>query len=378
MSPASPVPDPPRRLLSPVAVGALQLPNRVVMAPMTRNRAGAGAVPTALMATYYRQRATAGLIITEGTQVSPEGVGYPDTPGMHTDAQVAGWRQVVDQVHAAGGRIAAQLWHVGRISHPSLQPSGGLPVAPSALRPEGRAFTAEGPQPFVTPRALETGEIGRVVRQFADAAKRAKAAGFDGVELHAANGYLIDQFLRDGSNRRTDQYGGSVANRIRFLVEIAEAVVGVWGKGRVGVRLSPTNPYNDMRDSDPATTFTTAAEAVDHLGLAYLHLVEPVPGSPTFDPSAPRTLPSIRAAFRGPLMVNQGYAAESAEAVLRRGDADLVSFASWFLANPDLVDRFRTGASLNQPDRSTFYGGDARGYTDYPALDPRHREDTAA
>lgn len=356
-------------LFTPFDAGALRLPNRIVMAPMTRSRAGVGNVPTPLMATYYRQRASAGLIVTEATQVSPEGVGYPDTPGIHTDEQVAGWSQVVREVHAAGGRILLQLWHVGRISHPSMQPSGALPLAPSAIKPEGKVYTAQGLQPFVTPRALETAEVSQVVSQFAEGARRAKEAGFDGVEVHGANGYLIDQFLRDGTNRRTDRYGGSLVNRLRFLREVTEGVVGVWGRGRVGVRLSTISSFNDMRDSDPVSTFSTAARALDDLGLAYLHIVEPAIGGAGYDPSAPRVLPAIRAAFHGPLMVNDGYDARSAEAAILREEADLVSFAALYLANPDLVQRFRTGATLNAPDQSTFYGGDARGYTDYPVRD---------
>ena len=242
----------------------------MLMAPMTRNRAGPGNIPTPLMATYYRQRASAGLMVTEATQVAPEGVGYVNTPGIHTEEQVAGWRHVTRAVHAAGGRILLQLWHVGRISHPSMQPGGALPLAPSPVKPEGQIFTAQGRKPFVTPRALESEEIPRVVAQFADGARRAKEARFDGVEIHAANGYLIDQFLRDGTNQRTDRYGGSLVNRVRFLREVAEAVVGVWGEGRVGVRLSPTSRFNDMRDSDPVQTFSAAARALDSLGLAYL------------------------------------------------------------------------------------------------------------
>ena len=360
----------PRLLLTPTTVGVLRLPNRMVMAPMTRNRAGAGNVPTPLMATYYRQRAAAGLIVTEATQVAPEGLGYPDTPGIHTDEQAAGWQHVVRAVHAAGGRIVLQLWHVGRISHPSMQPGGALPVAPSAVKPAGQAVTPRGRAPFVTPRALETHEIPRVVAQFADAARRAKQAGFDGVEIHGANGYLIDQFLRDATNHRSDRYGGSLVNRVRFLREVAEAVVGVWGEGRVGVRLSPTSSLNDMRDSDPVQTFSGAARALASLGLSYLHVVEPAPGSRAFDPSAPRTLAAIRAAFHGTLVVNSGFTASTAEAALARREADLVSFGVLFLANPDLVERFRLGAPLNEPDRLTFYGGDARGYTDYPTYRP--------
>jgi N-ethylmaleimide reductase len=356
----------PRLLLAPIQVGALRLPNRMVMAPMTRSRAGAGNVPTPLMATYYAQRATAGLIVTEGAQVAPEGVGYPDTPGIHTNDQVAGWRLVTRSVHAAGGRIVLQLWHVGRVSHPSMQPGGALPIAPSALAAKGEIDTAEGLKPFARPRALGIHEIPRIVEQFAEAARRAKEAGFDGVEVHGANGYLIDQFLRDGTNQRTDRYGGTFVKRVRLLREVTEAVVGVWGEGRVGVHLSPTGTYNDMRDSNPVQTFSAAARALDSLALAYLSVREPVPGSAVFDPSAPRTLEAIREAFHHPIIINEGLDAGSGEAVIARRDADLVAFGELFLANPDLVERFRIGAPLNVPDRGTFYGGDARGYTDYP------------
>ena len=354
-------------LFTPFQLGPLQLPNRIVMAPMTRNRAGHGNVPTALNTEYYRQRAAAGLIVTEGSQVSPQGVGYPGTPGIHTDAQVEGWRRVTDAVHGAGGRIFLQLWHVGRISHPSLQPAGALPVAPSAIAARGEAFTASGPQSFVVPRALETDEIAGVVAQFEDGARRALAAGFDGVEIHGANGYLIDQFLRDGTNRRTDRYGGSAPNRARFLLEVTEAVAGVWGAERVGVRLSPWNDFNDMQDSAPRATFGYAARALAPLKLAYLHLVEPVGGVPA---GAAPLAPELKTAFGGPLIVNGGYTGHLAEAALARGEADLVSFAASFLANPDLPARLRLGAPLNTPDPATFYGGDHHGYTDYPALAP--------
>ena len=359
----------PRALFTPVYIEALHLPNRIVMAPMTRCRAGTGNTPTPLMASYYRQRANAGLIITEATQVCQEGVGYPATPGMHTDEQVAGWRLVTREVHAAGGRIVLQLFHVGRISHPSWQPAGAAPVAPSPVKPEGSATTAWGQQPFVTPRALQTWEIPGVVGQFADAARRAKQAGFDGVEIHAANGYLIDQFLRDGTNHRTDRYGGSIENRIRFLLEVAEAISRIWGPARVGVRVSPTNPFNDMRDSDPVATFTAAAAALDAMRLGYLHVVEPWRPGATAGVPAPRTLPSIRTAFRGRLIVNGGYTPDAAEAAIVRGEADMVSFGTLFLANPDLVARVRAGAPLNEADPATFYGGGARGYTDYPTRD---------
>lgn len=350
-------------LHAPLRLDPLELPNRIVMAPMTRNRAGEGNVPTALMAEYYAQRASAGLIVTEATQVSPRGVGYPATPGIHTDAQEAGWRQVVDAVHAEGGRVFLQLWHVGRISHPSLQPDGALPVAPSAIRPDGEAMTYEGKQPFVEPRALDTDEIPEVVAEYARGAARARAAGFDGVEVHAANGYLIDQFLRDGANRREDGYGGSIPNRMRFLREVLEAVNGVWGAERVGVRLSPTSSFNDMSDSDPARLFEGVAKALAPLGLAYLHVIEPVD-----TPEDERIAPRIRAAFDGPLMLNEGYDARTGEEALAAGRAELISYGKPFLANPDLPRRFELGAPLNEPDPETFYGGDERGYTDYPVL----------
>jgi N-ethylmaleimide reductase len=352
-------------LFTPFQLGPLLLPSRIVMAPMTRNRAGDGNVPTPLDVEYYRQRTSAGLIITEATQVSPQGVGYPATPGIHSDAQVAGWRRVTDAVHQAGGRIFLQLWHVGRISHPSMQPGGALPVAPSAIAAEGEVFTASGPQPFVVPRALETDEIEGVVAQFEAGARRALAAGFDGVEIHGANGYLIDQFLRDGTNRRTDRYGGSVENRARFLLEVTEAVIGVWGAARVGVRLSPLGTFNSMSDSDPARTFGFAAEALGRYGLAYLHVVEG--GDESGD--GPFDWAELRRRFRGPYMANGNYNRERASAALAAGRADLVSFATAYIANPDLVERFRLDARLADPAPSKFYGGDHRGYTDYPALD---------
>jgi N-ethylmaleimide reductase len=318
-------------------------------------------------ATYYAQRAGAGLIVSEATQVSPQGVGYPGTPGIHNAAQAAGWKLVTDAVHGAGGRIFLQLWHVGRISHPSLQPGGALPVAPSAIAPTGQAWTTNGMEAFVTPRALETSEIPGIVEDFRRGAAYARDAGFDGVELHGANGYLIDQFLRDSTNKRTDRYGGSASNRARFLIEVTQALIGEWGGERVGVRLSPTNPYNDIADSNPAATFSTAARELNRLGIAYLHIVEPGPG----DPVAAGEMPDIgffRKIWRGPLIANKGYDLERANAVLREGSADLVSFAALYLANPDLDQRFRRGGPFNPTDRKTFYGGAAKGYTDYPAL----------
>ncbi len=356
-----------RSLFSPVQVGPYELRNRLVMAPMTRNRAGRGNVPQPMNALYYAQRASAGLIITEATQVSPQGVGYPNTPGIHNTEQVQGWRQVTQAVRRRGGRIFLQLWHVGRISHPSLQPDGALPVAPSAIRPEGVAHTYEGTKPFVTPRALETDEILEIVAQFRAGAQHALEAGFDGVELHAANGYLIDQFLRDGSNRRTDVYGGPIENRARFLKEVVEAVAEVWGPDRVGVRLSPTNPFNSMYDSDPQATFGYVVTHLGRQGLAYLHVVE-------VDQSEETTgqvinFGRLRDAFGGMYMANGGYDYARANASIANGDSDLVSFGRLFLANPDLPERFANNELLNTPDHTTFYGGGDKGYTDYPFLE---------
>ncbi len=346
-------------LLSSVQIGPYTLRNRMAMAPMTRNRAVEGEVPSELAVTYYAQRASAGLLITEASQVSPEGVGYPNTPGIHTDAQVEGWKRVTEAVHEKGGRIFLQLWHVGRISHPLLQPGGALPVAPSAIAPVGTVRLASGAMPYVTPRALEIDEIPGVVAQYEEGARRALEAGFDGVEIHGANGYLIDQFLRDGANHRTDVYGGSVENRARFLLEVTEAVVKVWGGNRVGMRLSPLSGYNDMSDSDPATTFGYAAGALNRFGLAYLHVIEPA-GTPN------GVAHLLRERFQGPFMLNGGYNLETGNAALASGAADLVSFGVPFLSNPDLPERFAEGAPLNEPDRKTFYGGGAKGYIDYP------------
>lgn len=354
-------------LFSPIQLGPYRLPNRIVMAPLTRNRAGAGNVPGRLNATYYAQRASAALIITEATQVSPQGLGYPATPGIHSPEQVAGWRVVTDAVHERGGRIFLQLWHVGRVSHPSLQPGGELPVAPSAIAAVGEALTYEGSRPFVTPRALETHEIPDIVEQFRKGAEKAMAAGFDGVEVHGANGYLLDQFLRDGTNKRTDQYGGSIENRARFHLEVTEAVISVWGSDRVGIRLSPSGTYNSMHDSNPKETFGYLIEALNRFGLAYLHLVEPNEADIRHG-GTPIPSSYFRPIFKGNLMTNGGYDKDKGDAVIAKGEADLVSFGTLFLANPDLPERFRLGAPLNPPDPTTFYGGGQQGYTDYPAL----------
>lgn len=358
-------------LFSPWTAGDLSLPNRLVMAPLTRSRAGQpGDVPTPLNAEYYAQRAGAGLILSEATQVSPQGKGYAFTPGLHSHEQVAGWRLVTDAVHAAGGRIAAQLWHVGRISHPDLQPDGALPVAPSALRAEGAQVFVSADSGMVDvprPRALETEELPDLVEDYRFAASQARAAGFDGVELHAANGYLIDQFLRDGSNRRDDAYGGSLENRLRFPLEVVDALVDVWGAGRVGVRVSPTGAFNGMADSDPLATFGAFARALSERGLAFLEVVEA--GLGETDPLQARVSAALRAAFDGTYIANGGLTGPSARQRLAEGSADLVSFGRAFLANPDLPRRLADDAPLNAPDPETFYQGGAEGYTDYPTLE---------
>lgn len=355
-----------RALLSPVRLGPYLLLNRLAMAPMTRNRAGAGNVPQPMNGLYYAQRASAGLIITEATQVSLQGVGYPSTPGIHRVKQASGWRLVTEAVHRRGGHIFLQLWHVGRISHPSLQPGGTLPVAPSAIRPKGEAYTYEGPKPFVIPRALETDEIHEVIAQYRHGAQLAMMAGFDGAEIHAANGYLPDQFLRDGTNRRTDRYGGSLENRARFLLETVEAVTAVWGSHRVGVRISPTNAFNDMSDSNPDVTFGYVAERLGKLGVAYLHVVEADEHGETTGHKV--DFRRLRDLFGGTYIANGGFDYERATETLARGDADLISFGRLFLANPDLPERFAKHSPLNKPDHTTFYEGKESGYIDYPTL----------
>ena len=357
----------PASLHSPFRLGELELRNRLVMAPMTRSRAIDGNVPNPLAATYYAQRASAGLIITEATQVSPQGVGYIRTPGIHSANQVAGWKAVADAVHRAGGKIFAQLWHVGRVSHPDFQ-DGALPVAPSALPVEGEAFTTRGRTKLVTPRAVETSEIPGIVAQFRQGAENAKAAGFDGVELHGANGYLLDQFLRDGSNQRTDAYGGSLVNRVRFPLEVADAVIGVWGPQRVGYKLSPYFSGYSMSDSNPLETFAFIAAELNKRGLLYLHVSEAVAGPMAAPTGTKRATPILRDAFDGALIANGGYDVRSAHDVITRGEADLVAFGVPFLANPDLPVRYQTNARLNAPDQATFYAGEEKGYTDYPAL----------
>ena len=366
-------------LFTPLKVGPLALPHRVVMAPMTRNRAGAENVPHDLNVEYYTQRAGAALIVTEGTQISPQGLGYPATPGIHSAAQIAGWRRITESVHAAGGRILLQLWHVGRISHASMQPGGASPIAPSAIAAAGEAMTYDGMKPFEVPRALATDEIPGVIGQYRTAAENAQAAGFDGVEIHGANGYLLDQFVRDGSNNRDDAYGGSIPNRTRLPIEVTEAVIDVWGADRVGYRISPFQKFNDMVDSDPAATFSHLARELDRLGIAFLHVVESdAPGSANGDPDAAvetfltarhPLFGALRDIFSGVLIVNAGYDVTRGEAVVAAGAADLVAYAKLYLANPDLPGRFESNALLNEPNKATFYGGGAAGYTDYPFLE---------
>ena len=354
-------------LFSPLRLGDIELANRVVMSSLTRSRAGAGDVPTDLVAEYYRQRATAGLILTEASPVSPQGHGYLRTPGIHTAEQIAGWRKVTDAVHAAGGKIAIQFWHVGRISHPELQPGGALPVAPSALRPAGQSMTATGLKDFVTPRALETAEIPALVASFVQAAKNAMAAGFDGVEIHAGNGYLVDQFLRSSTNQRSDAYGGSKENRARLLLEILEAVCAAIGNGRVGVRLSPVTSFNDISDANPQETFDYVVGELNRFNLAFLDILQGTGGAPK-DQWLPFDYARLRAIYKGNLILNNGYDFASGQAAVQGGAADAIAYGRALLANPDLVERFRRGAPLNQPDYEKLYVGEELGYTDYPFL----------
>ncbi len=365
-------------LFEPVVLGRYRLRHRIVMAPLTRSRARQpGNVPSPLNACYYAQRASAALIISEATQVSMQGQGYAWTPGIHSREQVEGWRLVTSLVHAAGGLIFMQLWHVGRISHPALQPDGMLPVAPSAIQPSGDAFIenerGEGELvPFVTPRALQTEEMPYLVQQYARGARNALDAGLDGVEVHVANGYLLDQFINSRTNQRTDRYGGSLENRARLLMEVVEAVVGIWGRDRVGVRLSPLGTFNDVGDDDPETTFGYIAQRLSDCQLAYLHIVNPATGAIEQgrepDPAAMRMVDLIRENYQGTLMIAGGFDRDTAEAWLEQGKTDLIAFGRKFLANPDLPERLRLRAPLNIPDPSTFYGGGAKGYTDYPTL----------
>jgi len=350
-------------LFDPLQLGDLLLPNRVIMAPLTRTRAGEGRVPNALIAEYYAQRAGAGLMLSEATSVDPMGVGYPDTPGIWSDAQVTGWQQVTRAVHAAGGRIFMQLWHVGRVSHPDYL-DGQLPVAPSAIAPQGHVSLLRPQREFVTPRALETREIPAIVAAYRQGAENGKRAGFDGVEIHGANGYLLDQFLQDGSNRRTDRYGGSIENRARLLLEATDAAISVWGAGRVGVHLAPRGDAHSMGDSNPLATFGYVAEELGKRGIAFIFTRESL--------GEKRISPELKRRFGGVLIANEGFDRESAQRVLDAGEADAVSFGKLFISNPDLPRRLQLGAPLNPFHVETFYGygqADAElGYTDYPSL----------
>ena len=347
------------QLLSPVRIGAWALPNRFIMAPLTRCRASAGRVPNALMAEYYRQRASAGLILSEATAVTPMGVGYPDTPGIWSDEQVAGWREVTAAVHDAGGRIVMQLWHVGRISHPDHL-GGALPVAPSAVRPSGQVSLLRPKRPYVTPRALAAEEIPGIIEAYRRGAENARHAGVDGVELHGANGYLLDQFLQDTTNRRTDDYGGPIENRARLMLEAVDAAISVWGADRVGLHLAPRGDSHDMGDSDPLATFTYVAREAGRRQIAFLFVREGL--------AEPRRAPAMKQAFGGPLILNQGLQFQDAETLLESGEADAIAWGQWFIANPDLPRRYAENAPLNPPQPATFYGAGPEGYTDYPAL----------
>jgi len=350
-----------KHLFQTLQIGDLSLPNRIIMAPLTRCRASEGRLPNAMMAEYYAQRAGAGLILSEAVAVTAMGVGYPDTPGIWNEEQTDAWRQVTEAVHEKGGRIFMQLWHVGRISHP-VYLHGKDPVAPSAVRPRGFVSRLRPRQPFVTPRALETAEVRGTVEAYRKGAENAKAAGFDGVEIHGANGYLPDQFLQDSTNLRTDEYGGSLENRARFMLEITDAAISVWGAGRVGMHLAPRCDSHDMGDSDPKRTFSYLASELGKRGIAFIFTREHFQG--------PVLTPHLKKSFGGPVFANEQFDAASAEQVLAEGHADAVSFGKDFISNPDLPERFRQAAALQPYDKETFYSGGPRGYTDYPSLFP--------
>lgn len=354
------------KLLEPYKLGPTTLPNRLVMAPLTRNRAVAGMVPSPLAVEYYGQRASAGLLITEASQISQQGQGYQDTPGIYSKEQVAGWRKVTERVHRRGGRIFIQIWHVGRISHTTLQPNGGAPVGPSAIRAKGKTFVGGTFTDISEPRALALEEIPGIVDDFRRATVNAIEAGFDGVEIHGANGYLLDQFAKDGANKRTDAYGGSIENRARLMLEVTKAVASEAGPERTGIRISPVTPSNDISDSDPQPLFEHIVDHLNALKLVYIHVIEGATGGPR--DVAPFDYRSLRKRFNGAYIANNGYDFALANKVLAANEADLIAFGKLFIANPDLVERLKRGAPLNAPDKATFYGGDAKGYTDYPTL----------
>lgn len=355
------------KLFDSFRLGNLTLPNRVVMAPLTRNRALAGLVPNPLAVEYYGQRASAGLLVSEATQVSQQGQGYQDTPGIYSKEQVAGWRKVTDHVHERGGRIFLQAWHVGRISHTSLQPNGGAPVAPSAIRAKTKTFVNNAFTEVSEPRALELSEIPGIIDSYRRGAANAIEAGFDGVEVHGANGYLLDQFAKDGTNKRTDAYGGSIENRARLMLEVSKAVAGEIGTERTGIRISPVTPANDVSDSNPQPLFDYIVDQLNALKLVYIHVIEGATGGPR--DIAPFDYGSLRRRFKGAYIANNGYDFQLATKVLAANEADLIAFGKLYIANPDLVERLKKGAPLNEPDKATFYGGGAKGYTDYPTLD---------
>jgi N-ethylmaleimide reductase len=357
----------PTKLLEPFKLGPITLPNRLVMAPLTRNRAvPPGMVPSPLAVEYYGQRASAGLLITEASQVSQQGQGYQDTPGIYSREQVAGWRKVTNRVHESRGRIFIQIWHVGRISHISLQPNGGAPVAPSAIRAKGKTFVGGTFTDISEPRALTREEIPAIVEDFRRGAANALEAGFDGVEIHGANGYLLDQFAKDGTNQRTDAYGGSIENRARLMLEVSKVVAAEAGPERTGIRISPVTPSNDVSDSNPQPLFDYIVDRLNALKLTYVHVIEGATGGPR--DVAPFDYGSLRKRFKGAYVANNGYDFELANKVLETNQADLIAFGKPFIANPDLVERLKRGAPLNAPDKATFYGGGAKGYTDYPVL----------
>jgi N-ethylmaleimide reductase len=355
-------------LFTPLNLGALALPNRIFMAPLTRCRASEGHIPNDLNAEYYSQRAAAGLIISEATSVSPCGYGYPNTPGIHTKEQVVGWKKVTEAVHAKGGHIYLQLWHVGRISHPAYQQDGVKPVAPSAIKPKGQVFTGSTMEEYVTPRALETDEIPGIISEYVHGATLAKEAGFDGVEIHNANGYLLDQFLRTGTNMRGDRYGGTVQNRARLTLEVTEAVVGVWGPDRVGIRFSPAGIFNDMHDNNPLETFGHVLSELNRFGLAYAHITKVTAQDIAHGAVEGVGPKELRPYWKGKVVSAGGFTLDSGNAALAEGWADAIAFGVPYLSNPDLMERLRRGAPLNTPDESTFYASGPKGYTDYPFL----------
>ncbi len=354
-------------LHSPLQLGPIQLPNRAIMAPLTRGRAGASRIPNDLMKTYYTQRATAGLIIAEATAVSEDGYGWVGAPAIYNDEQQQGWREITTAVHKAGGRIFLQLWHMGRVSHPDFL-NGQTPVGPSPIAAKGMAVTRGGKKPYVVPKPLTEKDMTVLLGKYAEATERSLEAGFDGVEVHSANGYLLDQFLRDCSNQRDDEYGGSIENRMRFPLQVADTVIKVATKERVGLRISPVNPFNDMRDSNAKELFTRYAAELAKRDIVYLHVLEALPGHFLYAEGEEPVLPHIRAVFPGILIANGGYTLEKANELLGSGGADAIAFGTPFLANPDLVERFQRGAQLNVPDMATFYTAGPEGYTDYPFM----------